>query len=377
MKDSRQSFKIVVTGGHHTPALAVLEALQEQLTTHDSQLTTVWVGHRFSMAGDRNESLEYKEVKRQGIDFIDFKSARFHRANYVFFGLRFAGAFWNSFRILRAVRPDLILSFGGYLSAPIVLAGWFLKIPVLSHEQTAAAGFANRFNAHFSKEILISFESSRRYFPKEKVVFTGNPLRREIFEDRRLFSFEDSGRPTLYVTGGKQGSHKINLILLELLPGILSRYNVIHQSGATTLYKDFENLNRASLAWPQDLRKNYLLRDHFETPEIGSVLARADLVISRAGANTVYELAALRKKSILIPLWASSHGEQEKNARLLEDLGLAEILTEGELSPERLVEFVKIALEKRVSLDEEKIDRLFPPDGGSRVATEVLKFLKA
>ncbi len=376
MATSEGKFKILITGGHHTTAFAVLDALSRQLSVVSCQLSTVWVGHKFSMAGDRSESLEYKEVTSRRLRFFDLRAPRFHRRNRLLFVAGFCGSVFKSLRILISEHPNLVLSFGGYLSSPVIFSAWLLRIPCLTHEQTSEAGFANRFNANFCQKVLISFESSRKYFPHGKTVLTGNPVRPEIFEDRGYFKF-DSDRPTIYVTGGKQGSHVINEALAKLLPDLLETVNVIHQAGSSTVFDDYSNLTKLAASWTRNLKDNYLLRDHFEAGEVGSVFAGAGLVISRAGANTVCELAALRKRAILIPISGSSHREQERNARLLKDLGLAQILEEGNLTGENLLLNIKKMLSLGPAVvDEEAIDKIFLPDAAQKVADEVFKALR-
>lgn len=266
------------------------------------------------------------------------------------------------------IRPRLVVSFGGYLSVPVVLSARLLGVTCVTHEQTTRVGLANRFIGRFCQKIFVSFSSSVKYFPKNKTVLVGNLLRREIFEDRGYFKFNNQ-KKTIYVTGGKQGAHKINELIGLFLPKLLFQYNLIHQCGSFSLHDDFSALQDLAEGLDESLRRDYLLQKHFNFDEIGSVLARANFVVSRAGANIVCELAALRKPSLLIPLEGSSHGEQEENAKLLSSVGLAFVIEESQMNEENLINGLK-RLES-LSPNEQKIDSEFVPNGDKKMAAEV------
>lgn len=371
-ENNKRKLKLLVIGGHHTPAFAMIKELQKQITTHNTELTTIWFGHRYSMVGDRSETLEYREVKNSGFKFYELKTPKFYRNRLSAFIFNFLGAQVGTFIQVFRVRPNLVVSFGGYLCVPVVFAARILRINCVTHEQTATAGLANRLIGRFCRKIFISFKSSEKFFPKNKTILTGNPLRREIFYDHGLFKFMNQ-KKTIYITGGKQGAHRINELIKQNLSELLGHYNLIHQCGSNTLTNDYEVLSGLRLSLPIEARDCYLLKTHFDFGEIGSVLARADYVISRSGANVVCELSALRKKSLLIPLPGSSHGEQEINAQLLSSVGLAVVLKESEMNCENLIDKLK-KLEK-LKADEEKIKSEFIFDGDKRMAEEVIKLI--
>lgn len=371
MNDHKE-VRIIVTGGHHTTAMALLPKLKQELESRGFRLSVFWIGHRFSMPGDKNESLEYLEVTSLKIPFYELATPRFYGRGMISVSIKLILAIIRTLPILIKVHPSLVIAFGGYLAVPAVLAAWLLKIPSVTHEQTVSAGFANRLISKFCKRVYISFGSSARYFPKQKAVLTGNPLREEIFKDDGFFNFNNE-KKTLYVTGGKQGAHRMNLLVKDTLPELLKKYNVIHQCGSVTLHQDFDSLIVTRSCLPQNQAKSYEVRQHIDSNEIGSVFARADIVLSRAGANIVCELAQLKKRSVLIPLPGSSHNEQKNNAILLEKTGLGLILEESRANPETLMKSLEEV--QNIPIRTEVILREFSVSAGQILAKEIANFM--
>ena len=372
MGSEYKEIKILVTGGHHTTALALMQSLGKEFKSRGYGLSVFWVGHRYSMRGDRNESLEYKEITSLGIPFFELNTPKFYRHSIISTFAKLSVGVIRALSIVIKVRPQLVVSFGGYLAVPTVLAAWALSTPSVTHEQTASAGFANRFISRFCRKVYVSFASSLRYFPKRKTVLTGNPLREEIFIDQGLFKFNNKKR-TIYVTGGKQGAHRMNLLVRESLPQLLEKYNVIHQCGSVSLHEDYEELCKYRHSLPQPLKESYEIRQHVNFSEIGSAFARADFVVSRAGANIVCELAQLKKRAVLIPLPGSSHGEQERNAKLLEDTGLGLVLPESKANTDTLMLSLENVSIRPIST--EFISQEFPPEAGVALAKDIASLL--
>jgi len=324
--------RIVICGGHHNSALVVAEALREK------GYQVFWLGHQYSMIGDKNPSAEYLEVTEKGFPFTEIKAGKF-QPRYQFFPylLRIPLGFWQSLVSLIKIKPDLIFSFGGYLALPVAFSGWLLGIPVVTHEQTSVSGLANRLIAKIAKKVFLTYEASGKYFPREKVVITGLPLREEILKKgKKLFQ---NNKKTIYVTGGKQGAHTINEAVWAILPTLLENFNVIHQVGSTSLFNDIQKAEEIKKNLGER-GENYLPKEYFFDKEISTVLNRADLVISRAGAHIVYELLALKKPAILIPIPWSSNQEQLKNAQMLAAAGLTKILPQEDLEKSKLEEAV-------------------------------------
>lgn len=359
--------KVAITGGHHSSALPVIA----QLRKLDSQIQFIWFGHKHSLKGDKNPTLEYKEITDLGIPFINLHAGKVYRTFDITRLLKVPYGFIEAFFYMLNNRPNVILSFGGYLAVPVVVAGWFLGIPSITHEQTLVVGYANKVISIFAKKILISWEQSAKYFPKDKVLFTGLPLREEIFSSNSNNFSVNQELPTVYITAGKTGSHKINQIINECLSELLSFCNVIHQCGDNSVNNDFDLLS-ATYSKMISAKGKYFVRKFVLGNEIGEVFSKAALVISRAGAHIVSELYALQKPSILIPISWVSHDEQNVNARYLEQKGLAVILDEKNLSSPMLLNQVKEQLSKTHEMSE--ISR--NTNSAVAIAHEVIKFQK-
>ncbi|GAI06309.1 unnamed protein product, partial [marine sediment metagenome] len=188
----------------------------------------------------------------------------------------------------------------------VVLAGWSLGITSLIHESDTVPGLANRFLARYASKIAISFEESKKYFPAKKYILTGNPVRPEILEGSKERGFRyfglEYGRPVILVTGGSQGSRKINEVVVKALPRLLENYQVIHLSGEKNLQELRAKIPVLPAGRLDISKKYYKLYPFLPALKMADALAIADLVISRAGANVLAEIAALGKPSVLIPL---------------------------------------------------------------------------
>jgi UDP-N-acetylglucosamine--N-acetylmuramyl-(pentapeptide) pyrophosphoryl-undecaprenol N-acetylglucosamine transferase len=249
----------------------------------------------------------------------------------------------QAWRVLKRYRPDVIFSTGGYVCVPTIVAGKFLGIPSLTHEQTALVGLANRVAGRFATRVAVSFPQSLRFFKEGKAVVTGNPVRPSVLLGdavRGAAQFGiDPDIPTVYVTGGAQGSHAINMAVREALPRLLECCGVLHQcgEGPDGSGEDLRALQEAREALPPEKRARYQVQAYVGE-EIGDVYALSSLVVGRAGAGTVNELAVLGRPSVLVPLPGAA--EQEANARSLEGEGGAVVLMQEALTPDSLVEIV-------------------------------------
>jgi UDP-N-acetylglucosamine--N-acetylmuramyl-(pentapeptide) pyrophosphoryl-undecaprenol N-acetylglucosamine transferase len=364
--------KIVITGGHHSSALVVAKLLVKK--GH----RVYWFGHKFSMWGDRNESAEYLEVTGERIPFFELKAGKYLKTLNPFKLVRLPLGFFQALWYLFKIRPELIVSFGGYLAVPVVIVGWLLRIPSVTHEQTVGAGMANKLISPFVRKIFISWSQTARFYPSGKSVLTGLPLRKEIFRKKtERYEFKER-LPVVFVTGGKQGSHVINQVVLAVLPQFLENYNLIHQCGLGSLYQDYEEAKRRRDEIGGKKRRRYKVVDYIFPKEIGAVLTAADLIIGRAGAHIVYELAVLGKPALLIPLpWAKAD-EQRANARVLKKIGLAEILPQKDLSGESLLAMVVAMLGdiKRYQKDAARAAKLMKLNGAQKMIEEIEKILE-
>lgn len=312
--------KIVVTGGHIAPALAVIEALPKNVEV-------VFVGRKFTFEGDSTASFEYREITKRGIPFFHLQSGRLQRSitrHTIPSLFRLPNGVRQARTLLKEISPDVVLSFGGYVGLPMVTAAATLRIPSVIHEQTTRAGFANRFTARFAAKVCISFETSRTFFPEKKTVLTGNPLRKDILENKK--SNTKSVLPLIYITGGSGGSHAINLLVRAHLQELLAISSVIHQTGDAGDFKDYEQLVALRSTLPKILQDRYIVKKFLFSGEAASAMSSSDLVVGRSGINTVSELIYFEKPALCIPLPTGQRGEQEQNALLLTALGLGRML---------------------------------------------------
>ncbi len=319
--------RLVFTGGHHTSALEVAKALKNK------GWEIIWFGHRHSIWGDKSDSAEYKEVTAAGIKFYDLRAGKFYRTFHPFKLIRIPLGFFEAVFLLFSLKPSGIVSFGGYLAVPTVLAGWLLGIHSITHEQTAVSGWANKFISLFVKKIALAWPDSAQHYPPHKSVVIGLPLRPEILKIKKPSNKVTNNQLTIYITGGKQGSRTINKAVFAALPQLLVDYRIVHQTG---------NLDYSTA-------RTYLKDGYecfaFDSAKAVSALSQAAVVVSRAGAHIIYELGFLNKSCVLIPISLTSHNEQLLNAQILERNHQAVILPESDLSPQSLISSIKLALQ--------------------------------
>ncbi|HZE87080.1 MAG TPA: glycosyltransferase, partial [Methylomirabilota bacterium] len=218
-----------------------------------------------------------------------------------------------------------------------------LNIPIIIHEQIFGAGLANKIAARFAQKICISWEDSRKFFSKEKVVLTGNPLRKEFFQS--VIAAPRNDEKVISITGGSSGSHAINVLIEGCLQKLLEKYTVIHQTGDAKKFGDFDRLEKLKAALSPSLQKKYRLTKFVDSTEVLSILSKAHLVVSRSGINTVTELLALGKPSLFIPFPYGQHNEQLINAMFVKKIGLAEVAEEVTLTPDKLYILIDTVLQ--------------------------------
>lgn len=356
--------KVVLTGGHLSPALAVIEKLKKD--------EVFFIGRKNTFEGDNAVSLEYAEITKLNIPFFSLTSSRLQRTltKHTFISLsKLPVGFYQAIKILRKINPDVVLGFGGYVSLPVILAAYSLKVPVVIHEQTFQAGFANKIASKFAKKICISWDSSHAFFSKDKTVLTGNPLRKNVIDIKNTKKTKNKV-PLIYITGGSAGSHAINLYVEQNLEKLLEKYKVIHQTGDSKEYSDYNRLEEKKKALPEFLSKNYTLIKFVSPHKAAEFINAADLVVGRAGINTVTELIYLEKPAFLIPLESGQRNEQLKNARFLKSAGLGEFSLQSVLTDD---EFIYIIDKMLNNLEDYKIaNKFFVLNAAERIV-EVLR----
>lgn len=330
------SKNIAITGGHLAPALALIEAY----TKKGKEI--IFFGRKHAFSDKTDISLEYQLLSAYPkLKFYILETARFNfkLLSFKFLSeiLLFYKALWQSFKILKRERPQLLFSFGGYLSVPVAIAAYFLKIPIYLHEQTIAPGIANRFIARYAKKIFVSFKAAQRYFPQQKTIFSGNPLASRFLKTKIPSWYKKQNKTTILILGGSSGSHSINLIIEKCLPQLTAKYQIIHQTGVNR-YGDFERLNKLKSA-------NYTPVKFFTPEEVAYFIKKAALVITRSGANTFFLLLHYKKPCILIPLPWAANNEQLLHAKILAEHNVGKIFPQ-DTAPQQLPKIVAKMLER-------------------------------
>lgn len=356
------------TGGHVLPAIAVIE----ELRARDIAFEPLWIGG--------SSGVEREAAERAGIAFRVVpvgKLRRYPDLKTAADALRIPAGIARSWTIVRAFRPDVIFSTGGFVSVPTVVAG-SRRAPVLTHEQTAILGLATRINLRFAHQLAVSWDQTALLSKRRVAIVTGNPVRASLFggdHARGLARFGFSAElPVVYVTGGARGASRLNQRIGETLPSLLAHCQVIHQTGPASMNSDAESLRVARRLWSEELRNRYVVTE-FIGEELCDVYAAADLVVGRAGAGTVAELAALGKPSILIPLPQSGGGEQDVNAALMSTAGAACVIKQADVTPDRLKHEIidLISDHARLNLMSMAATTLGKIDAASRLVDELLR----
>ncbi len=362
--------KIVFIGGHHNSALVVAQMLAKR--GH----SIFWFGHKHTMRGEKSLSAEYLEITAQNWPFFEIKTGKFYRTYNPIQYLKIIFGFCQSLYLLATIRPQVIISFGGYLSVPVVLAGFLWRIPSVTHEQTTLAGLANLVIAPFVKKVFLTWPSSKKFFPEHKTSLVGLPLRENILNPVKKAIFSNK-RKTIFVIGGKQGSHLLNSCTDKILDELLKHYNVIHQTGRIEKTNDWSKAKKRYELLPLDLQKNYLVKPYFFVDEMVDLLVATDLVISRAGAHIVYELMALGKPAIFVPLSWAYKNEQLSNALVLVKAGSSVIASEQGLSGEVLLKKIEncFANIKTLTKNAQKAKSLITPNAAEKMVFFIEKEL--
>ena len=283
------------TAGHVTPNIALLPRLRE-------------LGYDIHYVGSYN-GIEKRLIEEFSIPYYGISSGKLRR----YFDLK---NFSDPFRVLKGynqakkliktIHPDIVFSKGGFVSVPVVLAAGKRGVPVVIHESDITPGLANKISIPYATKVCCNFPETLEYLPPEKALLTGSPIRKELLNGNRLSALRfckfTSEKPVILVIGGSTGSVVINEVVRGILPELLKTYQIIHLCGKGNLDPSLNNM------------EGYVQFEYIRK-ELANLFALSDLVISRAGANAICELLALRKPNILIPLSAqASRGDQLLNA---------------------------------------------------------------
>ncbi len=364
--------RIVLTGGssggHLFPLVAVAKEIRKIL---GPQVEIIYIG-----TGSLLEKQIMKEENIPAKHVLSGKKRRYFSFQNFIDIFKTPLGIVQSLAILLWYMPDVVFAKGSYASIPVCIAAFFYRIPILIHESDAVPGVANQFIAKIAKRVSVAYPSAEKYFPRHEVALIGNPVRSEINQGnasliREKLEFTES-KPTILVLGGSQGSQIINDSIVRILPKLLKRAQVIHQTGI----KNYEKvIHQAAEFGIKAGREGYAPFSFLEINMLKDAYAAADLVISRAGANTIAEIAANGKAAILIPLESAANNHQAMNAYELARIGGALVLEEMNLGENILWEKINYLLddeELRKNMGE-KIKVFYHPRSAEKIAEGIIE----
>lgn len=368
MSENLSKPKIAFCGGHHTSALPLIDSLSE-LKTCD----LIFIGRRKAFKDDKNDSLEFLDINRRNIKFYDLKTGKFYGKNPLNI-IKILRGFLHAFLILIKEKPQLIISFGGYIAVPVVISGFLLRIKIITHEQTVVTGLGNKLISLFADKVLLTWPSSLKYFKENKSSVIGLPLRNSLFEKPTLKFELNKNLPTIFITCGKTGSHIINEFILQNLNELLNHFNIIHQAGDYSVTNDYQNLKFIYENIDKKNKGNYHLYKFMFDEEVLAAFHTCDFVVSRSGAHTIYEILHFKKKAILIPIPWVSFNEQFLNAKIVHNLGLGLILEEGLLNYDNFMSYSQRIIQKN-NIDESEIEKIIKLDANKLFLDEISRQL--
>lgn len=319
-------YKIIMTGGgtagHVTPNLALVPSLEKE-------------GFEVKYIGSK-DGIEKEIIRNKNIPYFEISSGKIRR----YFDLK---NFSDPFKVLKGVfearkvlskeKPDVVFSKGGFVSVPVVIAASIKGIPVVAHESDITPGLANKIASPFCNKLCVTFRESLKYVKSKKGVLTGSPIRDEIFKGSKLLGLKSCGftgnKEILFIMGGSLGSKVVNDVIRDNLKELLERFDIIHICGKGNLDKSLEN-------------KTGYKQFEFVSEELPNLMATADYIVSRAGANSIFEFLALNKPTLLIPLSKkASRGDQILNANSFKREGYSLVIEEEEITNESFMNKIK------------------------------------
>lgn len=359
------------SGGHFYPLIAVVEAIRK--AAEEERIVAL----ELKLLGDAPFDVE--ALREHEIYFEEIPAGKIRR---YFSLLNIIDSFKTIRGIFRALwkftlsPPDIVFSKGGYDSFPVLVAARIYRIPVIIHESDAVPGMVNAWAAKFARRIGVSFPEAARYFPQDKVALTGNPIRKSILGGSRdealeMFNLE-TGVPTVLVSGGSQGAQPLNDVLMLALPELVQIAQVIHIAGSLHV----ENVKAEAGVTLE--KSNYKGRYHpygfLAPPQLRNTAFIADVMVSRAGAGSIFEVAAWRLPAIFIPLSHAAQDHQRENAYSYARTGAAEVIEEANLTPHVLIsEIKKIVTDQKRRDDMKRAATSFARiDAADKIAREIL-----
>jgi len=363
----RNKITIVLCGGHAaTTALSTIEELIRRKKVADWNL--IWIGSKKAIEGKRTQSLESQVFTKMGLKTYSIISGRLQRKFTLWTIpslIKVPFGFINAFFLILKLRPKVVVSFGGYAAVPVVVSSWLLRVPVVIHEQTTTIGLANKLSLPFADKICLGREESRQYCHKKNCILVGNPIMTQIAE---IETKEKMGNPpTVFITLGSRSSRNVNNIVSEILERLLEKYRVIHITGEADFAKFAKVRN-----------ENYEVYPTVDPLAIDNLYRQADIVVARAGANTVSEIIATGRPALLIPIPWSYLDEQKKNALVAQEIGIARILEQSKLSAETMLSEINVLIEgwqKMISKAKDNDNDILDREASRKLVDQILKFV--
>jgi UDP-N-acetylglucosamine--N-acetylmuramyl-(pentapeptide) pyrophosphoryl-undecaprenol N-acetylglucosamine transferase len=359
------------TGGHLFPIIAVAKKIKEKIG-EEADLLYLGAGSEIEKEAMQKEGIRAKYI-------LAGKARRYFSFLNILDFFKAPIGFLQSLWILLFFMPDVVFSKGGYVSVPVVIASWIYRIPIIIHESDAVPGTSNKILEKFSNRVAVAYPSTQEYFEASKIALVGNPVREGINtgkkeEALKIFNFTES-RPIILVLGGSQGSEIINEAIIRILPKLIQRSQVIHQTGD----KNYEKIvHEAAEQGIKAGREGYFIKGFLNFEMMREALAGADLIISRAGANVIAEIAANKKPAILIPLENSAQDHQRMNAYELAKVGGALVLEEANLGENIFMEKIEKILDSEELKKNmaEKISVFYHPKAAEYLADGIIEMGK-
>lgn len=358
------------SGGHFYPIIAVVEELNRLI----DQEKLIGVNLYYFSSDPFDKRLLFEN----GVSFEKVESGKLRRYFSIW---NFFDLFKIAFGILRALwkiyrlYPDVVFSKGGYASFPTLLAAKLLAIPVIIHESDSIPGRTNKWASRFAARVAISFAEAGKYFPDEKVAITGVPIRRALLSTISFGAREylklNSDAPLILILGGSQGAQNINDTVLDILPQLVAKYQIIHQAGKNNFA---EVKNRAEVILSRNPEKDrYKCYEFLNEAALRMSAGVSELVISRAG-STIFEIAQWGIPAILIPLATASEDHQRKNAFAYARTGAAEVLEENNLTPHILLSEIDRLMQNEPLKEEMrgKAKSFAKPEAAKKIAREII-----
>ena len=366
------------TGGHIYPGLAVAQELKSLAKKDNKELTIYWIGCSKGMDGTIIDKAVNANGEKIVDSFIGIPSGKLRR--YFSFQnftdlFRIIGGYFAARRALRKIKPVVLFSKGGFVSVPPCMAAKHLGIPAFTHECDFTLGLANKINFMYAKTMFVSYDATKNRLSKDdqkRIIVTGNPVRDTFYsadgnKGLEFLGIKEKSKPVLLVLGGSSGAKQINELVVNNLEWLTQNYIVVHQTG---LLNTDENLSQKLQEKYNGMYKPY----QFIYEQMPDVVAAADIILSRAGANSIWESAVMNKPMVLVPLCGNgTRGDQVDNARFFEEYGAAKILVGEQATNENLKSALTEMLDEQVRAKyKENIKKL---TGDKRPAEEIAKII--